>query len=57
MFSVADCDSDVLRFIWIRNIMEDLQDIQVLQFTKVVFGVSSPFLLSNIMSSKITANN
>ena len=54
MFSVADCDSDVLRFIWIRNIMEDLQDIQVFQ---VVFGVSSPFLLSNIMSSKTTANN
>lgn len=45
--SVAVADRDVLRFQWITQENEAEYDIQVLRFTRVVFGVSSsPFLLN-----------
>ncbi|KAL5497136.1 hypothetical protein EMCRGX_G013555 [Ephydatia muelleri] len=47
MVSVAKKDMDVLRFLWVDNIHADLPNLQVLRFTRVVFGVaSSPFLLN-----------
>ena len=46
MISVAEEDRDVLRFLWLEDIKNELPKIQVLRFTRVVFGVSSnPFLL------------
>ena len=47
MISVAENDRDVLRFLWLKDIRHDPPDLQVYQFTRVVFGVaSSPFLLN-----------
>ena len=47
MVSVADCDRDVLRFLWIKDVKEPQPEITVMRFTRVVFGVSaSPFLLN-----------
>ena len=47
MVSVADCDRDVLRFLWISDVKQSIPEIIVLRFTRVVFGVSaSPFLLN-----------
>ena len=47
MVSVADCDRDVLRFLWISDEKQSIPEIIVLRFTRVVFGVSaSPFLLN-----------
>ena len=47
MVSVAKKYMDVLRFLWMDNIHADLPNLQVLQLTRVVFGVaSSPFLLN-----------
>ena len=47
MVSVAECDRDVLRFLWVRDVTEVPSEIAVLRFTRVVFGVSSsPFLLN-----------
>ena len=47
MVSVAKKDMDVLRFLWVDNIHADFPNLQVLRFTRVVFGVaSSPFLLN-----------
>ena len=46
MISVAK-DMDVLRFLWVDNIHVDLPNLQVLPFTRVVFGLAcSPFLLN-----------
>ena len=50
MVSVAKKDMDVLRFLWVDNIHADLPNLQVLRFTRVVFGVaSSPFLLNTTL--------
>ena len=50
MVSVAKKDRDVLRFLWFDNVHVDLPNLQVLQFTRVVFGVaSSPFLLNTTL--------
>ena len=47
MVSVAECDRDVLRFLWIEDAMAVPSEIVVMRFTRVVFGVSSsPFLLN-----------
>ena len=51
MVSVADSDRDVLRFLWIKDVNGPLSDVVVMQFTRVVFGVSaSPFLLNATIS-------
>ena len=47
MISMAEKDRDVLRFLWIDDIVRDQPEIVVLRFARVVFGVSaSPFLLN-----------
>lgn len=47
MISIAEEDRDVLRFLWLKDIENEFPRIQVLRFTRVVFGVSSsPFLLN-----------
>ena len=47
MVSVADCDRDVLRFLWTTDINSAEIRTKVFRFTRVVFGVSaSPFLLN-----------
>ena len=47
MVSVDEADRDVLRFIWVDDILKDPPDLKVYRFTRVVFGVSSsPFLLN-----------
>jgi hypothetical protein len=47
MVSVADCDRDVLRFLWIKDVREPQPEVTIMRFTRVVFGVSaSPFLLN-----------
>ena len=47
MISVSEKDQNVLRFLWVDDIMKPDPDIQVFRFTRVVFGVSSsPFLLN-----------
>ena len=46
MISVSEKDRDVLRFLWVRDPIEDPPQYIVLRFAEVVFGVScSPFLL------------
>ena len=47
MISIAEEDRDVLRFLWLEDIKNELPRIQVLRFTRVVFGLSlSSFLLN-----------
>ena len=47
MISVAKSDRDVLRFLWVPDVNQPHEDIVVMRFTRVVFGVSaSPFLLN-----------
>lgn len=47
MVSVRKKDRDSLRFLWTRDVTEEVPDVVVLRFTRVVFGVnSSPFLLN-----------
>ena len=47
MVSVAEQDRNVLRFLWVDDIMKDDPRIIPLRFKRVVFGVSSsPFLLN-----------
>jgi len=45
---VEERDRDILRFLWVHDINEDIVKIRPLRFTRVVFGVcSSPFLLNS----------
>ena len=45
--SIAEEDRDVLRFIWIDDILNDNPKLLIYRFTRVVFGVNaSPFLLN-----------
>ena len=47
MISVAECDRDVLRFLWIADINEPDREVVIMRFTRVVFRVAaSPFLLN-----------
>ena len=47
MVSVVKEDRDALRFLWLDDISSDCPSVQVLRFTRIVFGVSaSPFLLN-----------
>ena len=47
MVSVAKKDRDVLRFVWVDNVLANEPNIVELRFTRVMFGVSpSPFLLN-----------
>ena len=47
MVSMNKKDRDVLRFLWVKDIVKEPPEIQVLKFTRMVFGVaSSPFLLN-----------
>jgi len=47
MVSVAKCDRDVLRFLWVSDVSQPESEPIVLRFARVVFGVSaSPFLLN-----------
>ena len=47
MISVTPPDRDVLRFLWVDEVLKDAPMIQAYRFTRVVFGVSSsPFLLN-----------
>lgn len=46
MISVSEKDREVLRFLWVRDPLDDPPQYIVLRFATVVFGVScSPFLL------------
>ena len=45
--SVAECDRDVLRFLWVEDVDKDPPNVRTYRFARVVFGVSaSPFLLN-----------
>ena len=47
MVSISEEDRDVLRFLWLDDIAKSDPKVQVLRFSRVVFGVSSsPFLLN-----------
>jgi len=46
MISVTPCDRNVLRFLWIDDIRKKLPEVLILRFMRVIFGVSSPFLLN-----------
>ena len=47
MISVTPQDRDILRFLWVDDVLKDIPNIQTYRFTRVVFGVSSsPFLLN-----------
>ena len=47
MIAVRDEDRDALRFLWVKDVNDDVPHVTVLRFTRVVFGVSaSPFLLN-----------
>ena len=47
MVYVLKEDRDALRFLWLDDISSDCPSVQVLRFTRIVFGVSaSPFLLN-----------
>ena len=47
MISVDGKDRDVLRFIWVDDVLKEEPELRVYRFTRVVFGVSSsPFLLN-----------
>ena len=55
MISVADCDRDVLRFLWVKDVESSESEIIVMRFTRVVFGVSaSPFLLNATLDHHMT---
>ena len=45
MISVAPCDRDVPRFLWIDDVLKSTLTIQTYRFTRVVFGVSSSLFL------------
>ena len=47
MISVAEADRDVLRFLWINDILQEEPKVIVLRFARVVFGVSSSLFLLN----------
>ena len=47
MIEMAVEDRDTLRFLWVKDLAEELPQLVKLRFSRVVFGVSSsPFLLN-----------
>ena len=47
MMGIDRKDQDVLQFLWLKDWTQEPAEVQVLRFTRVVFGVaSSPFLLN-----------
>ena len=47
MISVILQDRDVLRFLWVDDVLKDVPSVQTNRFAHVIFGVSSrPFLLN-----------
>ena len=51
MISVNEQNRDILRLLWVKDIHQEPPEIQLLRFTRVVFGVaSSPFLLNTTIS-------
>ena len=47
MISVIPQDRDVLRFLWVDDVLKDVPSVHTYRFTRVIFGVSSsPFLLN-----------
>ena len=47
MIAINESDRDALRFLWFKDIWQDLPEIQILRFARVTFGVApSPFLLN-----------
>ena len=58
MISVADCDRDVLRFLWVKDVESSESEIIIMHFTRVVFRVSaSPFLLNATLDHHMTNLN
>ena len=58
MIAVTPSDRDVLRFIWIDDVNKKKPELQVFQFTRVVFGVSSsPFLLNATIKFHLVESN
>ena len=54
MVSIAEADRNVLKFLWVDDISKEKQEIIVLRFTRVIFGVSSsPFLLNATIAHHI----
>ena len=54
MVSVAECNRDALRFLWVEDAMAAPSEIVVMRFTRVIFGVSSsPFLLNASIDNHI----
>ena len=47
MIRVMECDQDVLRFLWFKDVNVVNPEMQIYKFTRVVFGVGpSPYLLN-----------
>ena len=47
MISVVMKDRDALRFLWVKDIVQEPPEVCIMRFARVVFGVSSsPFLLN-----------
>ena len=45
LISMSEKDRDVLRFLWVHDVLQEPPEITVLHFMRVVFGISSsPFL-------------
>ena len=47
MISVTPQDRDVLRFLWVDDVLKDVPSVQTYRFTRVVFVVSSSLFLLN----------
>ena len=47
MSQISEPDQDVLRFLWFKDVHAEVPELQILKFTRVVFGVApSPYLLN-----------
>ena len=47
MISFADCDRDILRFLWVKDVKDPNSEITTMRFARVVFGVLSSLFLLN----------
>uniref|UniRef100_A0A1X7UC21 Peptidase aspartic putative domain-containing protein n=1 Tax=Amphimedon queenslandica TaxID=400682 RepID=A0A1X7UC21_AMPQE len=54
MIGIAEADQDALRFLWYKDVAAKEPEIQVYQFTRVVFGVGpSPYLLNATLAKHL----